>query len=113
MNAATSGCGAKHAFQRQNETEMDGLDVYKELTKGGNLKRTRLSMVTTCVKEAWEAIAAEMVKKSIPKTACLTAWMGLQTIICGRIQENQHQQNQQKLCRICLISGFVINCGGL
>ena len=29
INAATSGCGAKQAFQRQNETEMDGLDVYR------------------------------------------------------------------------------------
>ena len=23
------GCGAKQVFQRQNETEMDGLDVYR------------------------------------------------------------------------------------
>ena len=40
----------------------------KELTKGGNLKRPSLSMVTTWVKEAWEDIPAEMVKKSFLKT---------------------------------------------
>ena len=40
----------------------------KELTKCGNLKRPSLSMVTTWVKEAWEDIPAEMVKKSFPKT---------------------------------------------
>ena len=40
----------------------------KELTKGGNLKRPSLSMVTTWAKEAWEDIPAEMVKKSFLKT---------------------------------------------
>ena len=28
INAATSVCGAKQAFQRHNETDMDGLDVH-------------------------------------------------------------------------------------
>ena len=40
----------------------------KELTKGGNMKRPSLSMVTTWVKEAWEDISAEIVKKSFMKT---------------------------------------------
>ena len=40
----------------------------KELTKGGNLKRQSLSMVTTWVKYAWDDIPAEMVKKSFLKT---------------------------------------------
>ena len=40
----------------------------KELTKGGNLKRPSLSMVTTWLKETWEDIPAEMVKKSFLKT---------------------------------------------
>ena len=39
-----------------------------ELTKGGKLKRPRLSMATTRVKEDWEDIPAEIVKKSFPKT---------------------------------------------
>ena len=29
INSETSGCGAKQAFQRHNETKMDGLDVYR------------------------------------------------------------------------------------
>ena len=29
ITAASFGCGAKQAFQRQNETEIDGLNVYK------------------------------------------------------------------------------------
>ena len=29
INAETSGCCAKQVFQKQNETEMDSLDVYK------------------------------------------------------------------------------------
>ena len=71
INAAASGCGAKQVFQRQNETEMDGLDVGRRqgADKGGNLKRARLYMVTTRIKEAWEAIPSEMVKKSFLKTA--------------------------------------------
>ena len=40
----------------------------KDLTKGGNLKRPGLSLVTSWVKEAWEDIPAEMVKKSFLKT---------------------------------------------
>ena len=40
----------------------------KELTKGGNLKRPSLSMVTTWVNEAWEDIPTETVKKSFTKT---------------------------------------------
>ena len=40
----------------------------KELTKGGNLKRPSQSMVTAWVREAWEYIPAEMVKKSFMKT---------------------------------------------
>ena len=60
INAATSGCGAKQAFQRQKWMCTDD----KELTKDDNLKRHSLSMVTTWVTEAWEDILAEMVKKS-------------------------------------------------
>ena len=40
----------------------------KELIKRGNLKRPSLSMVTTWVKEVWEDILAEMVKKSFLNT---------------------------------------------
>ena len=40
----------------------------KELTKCGNLKISILSMVTTWVKEAWEDIPAEIVKKRFMKT---------------------------------------------
>ena len=40
----------------------------KELTKSGNLKSPSLSMVTTWVKETWEDIHADMVKKSFLKT---------------------------------------------
>ena len=40
----------------------------KELTKGGNLKKPSLSMVTTWVKEAWQYIHVEMVKKSFMNT---------------------------------------------
>ena len=58
INAATSGCGAKQDFQRQNETEMDGLDVYRQQ---GADKRWQ-------PEEAWEDIPAEMVKKSFLKT---------------------------------------------
>ena len=61
INVVTSGCGAKQAFQRQNETELDGLDVYR---RQGADKR---SMVTTWVKESWEDIPADMVKKSFLK----------------------------------------------
>ena len=39
-----------------------------KLTKGGNMKRPILSLVTTWVKEACEDIPAEMVKKSFLKT---------------------------------------------
>ena len=39
-----------------------------ELTKGGNMKRPSLSIVTTWVKEAWEDIPAGMVKKSFLET---------------------------------------------
>ena len=39
-----------------------------EFTKGGNLQRPSLSMVTSWVKEAWKDIPAEMVKKSFLKT---------------------------------------------
>ena len=58
------------AFQRQNETKwMAWMCTYdKELTKGGNLKRPSLSMVTTWVKEAWEDIPAEMLKRRFLKT---------------------------------------------
>ena len=67
INAATSGCGAKQAFQRQIwMTWMCTED--NQLTKGGNRKRPSLSMVTTWVKEAWEDIPAEMVMKSFLKT---------------------------------------------
>ena len=45
----------------------------KELTKGGNLKRPRLSMVITWIKGAWEDIPAEMVKKSFLKTGISVA----------------------------------------
>ena len=48
--------------------DINGCPDDKELTKGGNLKRPRLSMVTTWVKEAWKAIPEEMVKKSFLKT---------------------------------------------
>ena len=54
-------------------------------------------MVTTWVKESWENIPAEMVKKSFLKTG-ISNMMGLKTIICGKIQENHHQKkkNQKK-----------------
>ena len=60
-------CGAKQTFQRQKWMAWMCTDD-KELTKGGNLKRPSLYMVTTWVKEAWEDIPAEMVKKSFLKT---------------------------------------------
>ena len=74
INAATSGCGAKQFFQRQNESILRQKWMAwmctdnKELTKGGNLKRPSLSMVITWVKEVWEDIPAEMVKKIFMKT---------------------------------------------
>lgn len=40
----------------------------KEFTKGGNLKRPSLSLVTSWVKSAWNEIPTEMVKKSFLKT---------------------------------------------
>ena len=46
---------------------MDGLDVYRR-QGADNRKSPSLSMVTTWVKEAWEDIPAEMVKKSFLKT---------------------------------------------
>ena len=48
----------------------------KELTKDGNLKRPSLSMVTTWVKEAWENIPAEMVKKSFLKNGIFNSMDG-------------------------------------
>ena len=97
INAATSGCDAKQAFQRPNETEMDGLCVYRwhELTKGGNLKRSSLSMVTIWVKEAWESIPAEIVKKSFLKTG-ISNMMGLKTIIWGNWESSSKKKNQNK-----------------
>ena len=53
------------------ELDINGWIAYtddKELTKGGNLKRPSLSMVTTWVKEDCENIPAEMVKKSFLNT---------------------------------------------
>ena len=40
----------------------------KALTKGGDLKISITSMLNTWVKEAWEDIPAEIVKKSFLKT---------------------------------------------
>ena len=67
IHVETSGCGAKQAFQRQKWMTWMFTDD-KKLTKGGNLKRPSLSMVTTWVEEAWEDITAEMMKKSFLKT---------------------------------------------
>ena len=88
----------KHFNDRMRQKWM-GLDVYRrhEMSKGGNLKRSSPSMVTTWVNEAWENIPAEMMKKSFPKTG-ISNMMGLKTNICDKIQENQHQKkkNQKK-----------------
>ena len=48
----------------------------KELTKGGNLKRTSISMVTTWLNEAWEDITAEMLQKSFQKTSISNSMYG-------------------------------------
>ena len=48
----------------------------KEQTKGGNLKRPTLSMVTTWVKEDWENIPVEMVNRSFLYTGILNSMNG-------------------------------------
>ena len=73
----------------------------KELTKGGNLKRPSLSMVTTWVKEAWEDIPGEMGKKSFLKTGISYSMDGTEDNYMwqdSKIQENHHQKkkNQKK-----------------
>ena len=64
INAATSGCGATQAFQRQNETEMDGLGVYRrqEADKGWQPEETQPIHGDHMGER--EYIPAEMVKKS-------------------------------------------------
>ena len=66
----------------------------KELTKGGNLKRPSLSMETTWVKEAWEDIPAEMVKKSFLKTGISNSMDVTEDDHLW--QENHHQKKHNK-----------------
>ena len=70
----------------------------KERTKGGNLKGPSLSMVITWVKEVWEDISGEMVKKSFRKTGISSSMYGTEDDHNGKIQENHHHQkkNQKK-----------------
>ena len=75
INAATPGFGAKQAFQRQKWMAWMCTDD-KELAKGGNPKRPSLFMVTTWVKEAWEDIPAEMMKKSFLMTGISSSMDG-------------------------------------
>ena len=65
------GCCLQQAFQRQITKEMDCTDVSsdnKPLTKDDNIKRPALGLVTSWVKDAWDDIPQEMVKKSFLKT---------------------------------------------
>ena len=48
----------------------------KDLTKGGNLKRPSLSMVTTWMKEAWEDIPAVIVNKIFLNTGICNSMDG-------------------------------------
>ena len=73
----------------------------KELTKGRNLKRPSLFMVTTCVKEAWKYIPAEMVKKRFLKTGISNSmdvteddhlWRIIRRIIIRRTRINLGQR---------------------
>ena len=50
----------------------------KELTKGGNLKKPSISLVTSWVKSAWDEIPAEMVVKSFLKTGISNSMDGTQ-----------------------------------
>ena len=49
-----------------------------ELTKGGNLKKPSISLVTSWVKSAWDEIPAEMVVKSFLKTGISNSMDGTQ-----------------------------------
>ena len=50
----------------------------KELTKGGNLKKPSISLVTSWVKSAWDEIPADMVVKSFLKTGISNSMDGTQ-----------------------------------
>ena len=50
----------------------------KELTKGGNLKKPSISLVTSWVKSAWDEIPAEIVVKSFLKTGISNSMDGTQ-----------------------------------
>ena len=66
----------------------------KELTKGGNLKRPNLSMVTTSVKSAWENIPVDMVKKSFLKTGIFNSMDGTDDDHLWQDSENYHHQKK-------------------
>ena len=60
VNTATSGCGAKQAFQRHNETELNGLDVCRRQEADKRWQHEETQPI--------HCDPAEMVKKSFLKT---------------------------------------------
>ena len=67
----------------------------KKLTKGGNMKR--LSMVTIWVKEAWEDILVEMVKKSILKTDISNSMDGTEADHLARFRKIIRKRTRRNL----------------
>ena len=68
----------------------------KELTKGGNLKKPSISLVTSRVKSAWDEIPAEMVVKSFLKTGISNSMDGTQDDeIWTETQEDEEDDTEE------------------
>ncbi|CAM1322496.1 Uncharacterised protein r2_g3099 [Pycnogonum litorale] len=65
----------------------------KELTKGGNLKKPGLSLVTSWVKTAWEDLPAEMVVKSFLKTGIANKMDGTED---DHLWQDEQEQEEDK-----------------
>ncbi|CAM1308344.1 Uncharacterised protein r2_g1824 [Pycnogonum litorale] len=68
----------------------------KELTKGGNLKKPGLSLVTSWVKTAWEDLPAEMVVKSFLKTGIANKMDGTEDDHLWQDEQEQEEEQEDK-----------------
>ena len=106
-----------------------------ELIKYGNLERPSLSMVTTWVKEAWEDIPAEMVKKigisnsmdgtednhlwqdsgesSSSEEEPEETWYTYERLTQQEWGDLLGESDDEVFAETCLSGGFAIHCGGL
>ena len=67
----------------------------KLLTKGGNIKKPAFGLVTLWVKDAWDDIPQEMVKKSFLKTGISNNLNGSKNDILWEDEDHQ-KENEEK-----------------